>query len=415
MSFLLKLFFVGLILLSALSVCVKADTMIAVMSPHHSKEEITAHINLLRSWLLRLPQGDSIIVLDGWNGHRLAHLMRPKDKKYQAPKTVVLYNRQAFSKLVQFAKSRSLPKRTLGTLHIPKLMRDVSLHYPAVEEIILIGSASFDLPSVSEHFVEGTTYPTDDNLTHSSHEKPYGIRDVPQRLSGKRFHWLLPHSIEPYKYALAVKRFYHMYLDGQRGKLVSFSADADLVSERLFNKAAAMKVRYEMNATSSPVSMNSLFTRTPSVNAVVSSDQHQTVRLGIIWQKNVDLDIYGLLKGEIIPVYFKHQHSPYAKHHKDIRRGHDRQATYEIITYQKPINVCELRIGINHYGGNASQGVSGTLRIEIGDALIAKPFSFSAHRGNHGRDIMAVLKNGTATLHSQRFLLRDVADIKGCA
>ncbi len=407
---------ITLIFSAVVSLPVKAETILAVISPHQTQDNALKDINLLRSWLFEQPKGDSIIVLNGWNSDSIATLTRPEKQQYQAKRTILIKNQEGFSNLKQFAKSRTTPKHTAGTLHIPKLMSVISQDYPQVKDIVLIGSASFDLPEVDDEAItKGQTYPADSNLMQSYFKGLFGINDVRDRLKGKRFHFLLSNTLKPYHYGQGVERFYHLYLHKQQGKLVTFSTDKSVVTKRLFNNAKPLPMKYKLRSDTSSQPLSSLFTRTPSVNPVVSAYKPVRVRLGIIWEGKVDLDIYGMLREDSIPVYYGNKTSRYATHHKDIMSGkHDQVSIYELITYQLPISICNLRIGINHYGGNASKKIKGTLRVEVGDALIAKEYQFSAGQGNQGGDMLSVLETGHSTIYSQRFLLRDVINIKGC-
>ena len=397
-----------MISVAVLSAPANADTMLAVISPHQTEKHVKEDIQLLMSWLIKLPKGDSVIILNGWNGNRLATLTRPVEDKYQNPKAMMYRNVQGLGKLNTFAKARpKTPVQATGTLHIPLLMKVISQNYPQVNDITLIGSA--------QDMHDAQSYLTDSNLTKSSLDTEYGVSDVSERLKGKRIHWLLKTELTPFHYAQKVERFFHLYLHKQHGELVTFSADKALVTDRLFNKATPLPMPYKLSRAPSTKPMDSLFTRAPSEGGAVRAHLPQTIRIGIAWQGKVDLDIYGLIKGEAKPVYYANTKTRYATHHKDIRTGsHQQVTTYETITYHTPINLCDLRIGVNYYGG-ASPRVHGTLRIKLGDQLMAKDFRFSARGGNKGQDIKKVLQDGRESPHSQRFLLRDVVGIKGCA
>lgn len=388
---------------------VYAETMIAVISPHQNKEQVHRDINLLRTWLLRMKKSDTILVLEGWSGNTLAQLTRPSKANYQSERTIVQMNKQGFAQLMRFANTRRLAanKQGQGTLHIPRLMGLIAQNYPKVRDIAFIGTANFN---------SNGTLPADEDLLQSSRKALYGTADVSERLKGKRFHWLLPRTLTPYTYENEVTRFIHLYIDKQAGELITFRADANLVTQRLFQKAQALPAPLALNRVSDPQPINSLFTRAPSGGGTVHAYQPQRVKIGIAWQGQVDLDIYGVLSSEKKAVYYANTQSRYATHHKDVLKGERRGVTiYEIITYNVPINLCDVKIGINHYSGASPHGIHGTLRVEAGDVLIAKPFHFSGISGNQGKDMSRVLASGNKTAHSVRLLLRDVMAIKGCS
>lgn len=406
MQNILKSFLLLSALLVVFAMPAKADTtIIAVLSTQQTQEQMGRSVNQLRSWLLAMPKGGSILVVDGEYGHSLATLTRPTKANYQAPRTILKLNGRGFAQLAQLIKTRTKSTGTSAALNLPRVLEVIAQNYPQVSDIALLGAASFGAPD---------TIPADNVLGEGSRVTAYGTSDVKERLKGKRVHWLLSNTMRSHSHAQKVERFIHLYLHNQAAELVTFSADAALVKARLFGQAEPKDMPYQISKVSTATSLDRLFTRSPAKVGALNSRQKHTVKIGIAWSAPVDLDIYALVQGQARPVYYANTKGSYgASHHKDVRKG-NRQTTYEIISYAQPVRLCDIHIAVNHYSGNDGARIQGTLRVEAGQHLIAKDFDFSKQAGNGGADTKAVLQSQKSSHHTLYFSLNSLLDIKEC-
>ncbi len=397
-----------------------ADDTLVILSPHQTPQILQKQLQETLNIFAVQNTGESLTYLDGETGQTIARLEVPNDERLAEHQTARLnHNKAQLAKLGLFIKSADSDKRKAGAINLPLSLKEVARYYRHVAEIVVIGTARMDIEGLSPEVRDGQQYLLDSNITQSSRESIFGTADKSELLKGFRIHWWVSSNYEERSIRLATERFWHLWLHHQSGALVSYSSDKNAVFQNLKTNAQPLSMPYQLEMSpgaSLQTETNIMLFDRPLASASLPRavwSSPQTVRLGISWQGQTDLDIYASLDNTQPPVYFANKQEGSARHLKDIRHGGDGKTTrYETIIYNRSVvDLCKLVIGINHFGGAAPKdGIEGLLRVNIAGQIFEKSFVVGKDQGNKGRDVMALIPKGQNSPYSQ---IMKVTDITG--
>ncbi|MCY7297302.1 hypothetical protein [Alteromonas sp. a30] len=362
----------------------QASDLLVLLSQNTTTKK---HIELLIEQLPKLEAGSHITVLNAKDGHTVAKLSLPKNTRLHQPRALFNANQNAIAALMQFVQN---PKDEAG-LNLPSVLGEVARYHRRYTDILILSDIRFNL--------EEGHYPADTNLFALPARGDFGTRGIGERLKGKRIHWLLPQGFDDARYGENVQRFIHLYLARQSAELVSFTHDKAVVMQRLQQNAAPLPMTYTIS--------EAMTSTAPS---------HPTyLQLGIGWQAaGIDLDIYALIKGETLPVFYANSQTVRAQHFKDIVTGSSGTEQFEIIRYLQDVDICTVIVGVNFYRGIAPDGVKATLKAQYGNKQYQHDFTFTAHQGNQGKDSIAVLRENQPSTYTHRFALSDTLFKQEC-
>lgn len=72
-------------------------------------------------------------------------------------------------------------------------------------------------------------------------------------------------------------------------------------------------------------------------------------------------------------------------YHKDLKSAAEVTNGFETVTMKVPVDMNDMLIAINHFSGEAVKGVSGEIRLAIGDKTYGKEFHIKSRKGDSGK------------------------------
>ncbi|GJL49745.1 MAG: hypothetical protein NPIRA01_09720 [Nitrospirales bacterium] len=393
-----------------------AESLVIGLSPYQEKEAATAQVKSTLQFLTDvLKPGDSALVFDAWHIRTLGMFTVPNKSAYRHPKAKLQANRQVVKALLTFAKQAREPQgnnepSVSGALRLPQALRFIGENYPAIQEsdLILLGSPIYDDPKEKDFSMTGNHIPGDGHLIHARSDTPYGIKGQDTLLNKRRVH--IGFADERWKrddhHGYFVKRFWDVFIQRQGGALSTFTSDLPTLLGRVKAKSPAPTQTYEMQDTDKlemillrpPVVRDELsiyerpLTTTPLALDILR--QAPNVEIGLTWEcGECDLDLYARNGASSEPLSYLNKHTPAGHFWKDWIRSPLGNA-YETVTYHTPVDVEQLFLAANFYGGHAPDGVKGELRISLNGQTYAKRFHLQAIKGNGGEKREETLEAG---------------------
>lgn len=409
-----------------------ADTLV-VLSPFTNKQTATEQVVTTLTLFQEMELGESLTVIDGTDGETITTITVPDNQEMASQQGRINNNREHIAPLHRFIKQAKQGDRAKGALNLPRVVNEIALYHRYAQDIVIIGSGEFDIEEVNQSIRDKTHIPNDSNIVLQQQASIFGVKGFEERLKGFRIHWLLTEQLKPRAYRLATQRFWHLWLDYQAAQLVTFSADKRALLNRLNSRAAALPMTHTLQVSATQVASptsatlantlrngeatthNSLFNRPLSLMAVsaLNFKQKNTLTVGIRWAADgIDLDVYAMREGrDELPVFYANPDTAIARHHKDILSGNQHRHFYETITFKEPIDLCDIRIGVSHYGGQSNGVIKGTLRAEINHQVYQTDFTLHSKSGNRNSDIARILVAGGHTSHAQGFRIADIVGV----
>lgn len=409
-----NLIFGALMALSA-TFNVHADTLV-LLSPFQTKQAAQQDFITAVTLLTEADLGETITVINGEDATTIATLSVPEDKRLASYNARINHNLTGIAALKQFMESAHVGERSEGAINLPFTLGEIARYHRHSSDILVMATARFDINGISQDIIDGDRILKDSNIGQSPQQGIFGTQGIEERLKGFRIHWLLSAPLTDNHYRKTVHRYWHLWLHHQRAELVSFTQDKNTVLRLLKDNAPALpmndvlQVPVEPKTTAAPTN-KPLFSLPVSITALDAAAWHrpQKVRIGIRWQGDVDLDIYAATSINQQPVYFANPSNAAARHFKDVLQGSDNKAElYETIEFYRPVNLCTLVIGINHYSGASQHPVQGVLRTEIGNKVYETAFTFARSKGNRGTDMRDVLETGRHSVFSKKYRIADI-------
>lgn len=337
--------------------------------------------------------------LNGVTGGSICTFDVPDRKAYSSEKAKLNVNKACAAKLLSFASNASA-ERPAGTLNIPHLLRTIiqTSDMDVIDALIISGSPIHDDPrEPSTSMAQGDT-PSDGHSLVSQGTSPFGMAGLEKGLKGTPVHmtaqdvdWELNSN-----HAFLVNRFWGVTMDFLDGPLVTFNQDRKKVSERLqrgvtapaqmFERASSNKLEMiaaEMDhGRTVPIHERQLSTKPLSANEMRYA---QDVQVGITWDCECDMDIYVQAGSGDQPLFYGNKRTQEGVFHRDFLSGKDLLNGLEYVSLNVPVNLEDMLIAVNFYGGEAQAGVEGEIRVSIGPRTYGMPFTISGTKGNKGK------------------------------
>lgn len=419
----MKLTLTTLVVWLCLCTATMANTLI-VISPFQDSGSVNRQIAASMELIFELNQGETLTYINGETAETIAVLSVPEDKRLaDNPNSRLNHNAGQIALLGQFATQAHADSRISGALNLPLVLKEIARYHRHADDILVVGSAIFDLAGVSQDVTDGDKILLDENIQQSSEASLFGTTNMPELLKGFRLHWWVTSNYAERVTREATERFWHLWLHHQSAQLISYTSDQNAVFQQLNNGAEPLPMPYTLRVTAAKATVQlkgentHLFQRPLSMLTLPRNIwlEPQLLTLGISWQAPVDMDIYASVNTGQKPVYFGNPKAHNATFLKDIFSGSTGKATrFETIEFHRPVNLCRLIIGINHYRGKQPQGVNGLLRIEVRDQTYQVPFTTTAMSGNKGKDMLTAIISSNASAHSLLFSVADVVGNSGC-
>ncbi|MGF1463695.1 MAG: hypothetical protein ACFB2Z_11130 [Maricaulaceae bacterium] len=268
----------------------------------------------------------------------------------------------------------------------------------SIDAVAIFGSPIYDNPQEPSVSMADGFVPSDGHITVARGRSAHSLAGLENALGGTPVHF----SYDGYDWTInarhhfAVHRYVALGMDTLGGALVTFNTDRGQLIDQIhrgvdtpvetFERAASDKLEmiqirpdrtrrlpiHEREVTTAPISAQ---TRRRATD----------LEVGISWNCACDMDIYVQAHPQARVLYFGQTNTREGQFWRDYRSGRDLLNGLESVTFHAPVNLDEMVIGVNFYSGRAPQGVTGELRLAIGGATYAQPFTINATSGNGGR------------------------------
>ena len=404
------------------------------LSPYMETDAAQRQVKSVLQFLTEtLEPGESCLVFDAYRIHTLGAFTVPNNPAYRHPKAKIQANGQMVAALLAFAKAAKAPQGesepgVIGAIRLPQALAFLGVNYPAAQEsdIMLLGSPIYDDPGEKQFSMRRNYIPGDGHLRKSRATTPYGIKGHETLLAKRRVH--LGYPDERWKHGdhhvFHVLRFWTLYIEGQGGKLVTFTGDMSTLFERIKSKAPAPQHTYKAEATDK---LEMIQLRPPSVErrasiyerplsetpvSLQALDRAENVEVGITWEcGSCDLDLYGQSDPQATALSYLNTQTPEGEYFRDWTRSPRVSNGYETLAFRVPIDLGALLLAVNFYNGSSPGGVKGELRISLNGKTYAQAFHLPASGGNSGAGRQQTLRARRAL--NDHWLVIDPMEVLG--
>lgn len=396
-----------------------ARNLVVAISPYYPPDEAKRHAVQLLQQLTQLNQGDRVTLLDGYHLSILGEFNIPDNPAYRNPKARLGLNRVAVAALRRFADKSVVPggkghPSVPGAVRLPQLLRYIANHFtPETRlEVIVLGSPFYDDPKDPAFSMAGGRFPSDGHLFASQGKTPFGAANHSGLLKNIHMHigYGSDRIMQGDRHRYFVQRFWTLYIEMLGGQLNSFVGDVPTLFRAVSNHTKTASPvhdfrpvrsdKLEMILLRPQEKRQSIFERPVSETALSPGQvrRAEQVQIGISWQCALcDLDIYARPLPGAEVIYFGRTATMHGHYWKDYRNSPQPTNGFETISFDVPLDLRTLMIAVNFYEGEAPQGVSGEIRLSVGEQTYAASFHIAATRGNRGQDMAQVFETGKAS------------------
>ena len=389
----------------------QADDLAIVLSPNGSPDAKHGEVmDMLKLATSVVEPGETAVFIDGLNNKTICTLAVPNRKAYRSEKAKLTVNAPCVGVLLSVAKAADVDA-VAGQLDLPRTYRMIgqSLDMDVIDAVVVLGSPIHDHADEPSTTMAVGHVPSDGHITASLGHSPYGMaglegafKATPVHFSSEGYEWIRNSRHED-----MVHRFHALMADTLGSPLVTFNNDrAQLIKQvskgvdqaaMSFERSASQKL--EMihvgldRAPSTPIHERPV-TETPL--SAAQSRRAIDVEVGINWSCACDMDIYVRPSAGAETIYYGNVLTNEGRFYRDYRSGRDLLNGLESISLHAPVDLAEMVIAVNFYSGEAPDGVSGEVRLAVGDKTYAKPFEISAQTGNQAKGAEAAIRNRAA-------------------
>lgn len=411
------LFCIILIVWLTVAQAVAARDLIVALSPYHARDDARRHSVALLKQLTELNQGSRVTLIDGYNLSIIGEFTIPDNPAYNNAKARLGVNREAAAALKRFVDRSVAPggaghPSVPGAVRLPQLLRYVAnnFNHSGQTDVIVLGSPFYDDPREAAFSMANGRFPSDGHLFASQGKTPFGAAGQSGLLKNARVHigYGSDRIMQGERHGYFVRRFWTLHVEALGGKLGGFVADVPTLFRGIAGNAAppahdfkpVRSDKLEMIILSPVADRQSIFERPVSETALPQAQvvRAENVQVGISWAcGQCDLDVYARPMPDAPVLYFGRTVTAHGRYWKDYRNSPQPTNGFETIGFDVPLDLRTLTIAVNFFEGEAPQGVSGEIRISVGDHTYAAPFHILATRGNRGQDIPSLFETGKAS------------------
>jgi len=373
-----------------------------------SASKDTVYRGLVRLIVEDLPLNSTLEVYDAFNLKSIARVSIPNAQVFKSPKTRANQFALAIGEIKQFlARENAKPTGPKpgfdGAIRLPQFCDFLAQNRPAHDgseklPLLLFGSPLYqDAREPGFSMAEGF-FPSDGHLRASREQSVFGFNPGGGSDQGLMVYWA--YFGDPWESDLhreKVTRFWALYLERRNGRLASFSADLAMAMGAFTSgspgpSAASngwvmdpLETKPEMLRASRSVELvdwlNGDVLR--EANPPPPTQMLGTLKIGIRWKDNIDLDLYATPRRGAETLFFQHPRSSEGFYSKDHRSSPGRD--YEFIEFESPVDVRNVRAFVNFYAGSCPGGPRGEVRLEFLNRIYSGTFALASSEGNQGR------------------------------
>jgi hypothetical protein len=392
-------FFTAVLVSLVLALPASARDLIFGLSPYQDRAAVQKQVEqTLLHAATHLQSGETALFFDAANVRLLGTFVVPSGKNSDNPRTRLQANRPLIGALKPFVDGAEPVPGRIGQIDLPGFLRMLRGSYAkANTAVLVIGSPIADdsrAPSVS---MRGARVPGDGHIAATAGQSPYGTAGLPGTLDGMDLFFGLigaEWAVSP-AHAFQVERFWTLSAEAH-GVQMAFFGDDLATLYRLIGQDSAERTHPKPLVPTDKLEMLSFAPDNGSVPPLYQVAPEETpapapiwqnatsVTVGATWDQNVDVDLYVRPSPQADVIYYGNANTTAGRLFKDVtvRPG----TAFETVSLSgRSIDLSAMQIALNFYGGGtASSGVTGELRIAVGDQVWAAPFHISAVRGNKG-------------------------------
>ena len=397
---------------AALGTDANARNTIVGLASTQSPDALKGQIERVIGHLTKtLKPDETALFFDASKVKLIAKFAVPEGSGASNPRVMLNANRQALGELKRFIDSAEAIPGHVGRIDLPNLLRSVRQYYPAQggADFIVLGSPITDASQTPSLSMRGGRVPNDGHVAAKIGQSSYGTTGLSGSLAGYDFYFGdtgEPWSVsDPHRYH--VKRFWSLEVEGHGASLAYFNDDL----KTLFQLAGHDAPNQQHGEPLIPTDKLEMLQFAPDTGQVADIYTQPleiepapeplwraalNPRIGINWNKaKVDLDLYVRPTPSSPVIFFDQAKTADGQLFKDFRDSPVNG--FETAALDGVFDLSAMTIAINFYGGEVpASGVSGELRIAIGDDVWAKTFSISATKGNRGAGVQTVILKGIA-------------------
>ena len=392
-----------LITLSAWSGHAQAKDYIIAISPMQSAstlKEQSAHV--LEFLIHQTQRGDKVLMLNALSFETIGTFKVKDSSFYDHPRTKVKTNQVFLQKFKSFYENPMplVDGAVAGAIKTPQLLEKIGRHHGSFEntDIILIGSPIYTDLRSDNWSMMNNKYAADGHFNALPEMSPFSLQGRGALLKNARIHWAVPDmewaALDHYRHH--VTRQWTLYIEGHGSSLSTFTNDFITVFERAANGTKAVAHNFVLKKIGK-VETVQIFEQQDDKQSIYERElssappardilrQARNVEIGISWESEpIDLDLYIRPHHGAKILYFANRLEDFGYYHKDFTRSPEADGGFETVTLTSAVDLRDLLIGINHFGGSSSADIRGEIRLAIGDQTYGMPFHFKAGRGNAG-------------------------------
>ncbi|MGB0659558.1 MAG: hypothetical protein ACPGNV_05200 [Mangrovicoccus sp.] len=360
------------------------------------KQEVT--MDAVRLVLDVVGPGEEARFVNASTGHVVAHFTVPDDPRYANPRTKVTTNAQAMQGIKNFMESTG--DDDTGQINIPATLNAIAAKLPARGDaslILIADPRSRDPLAPSLDMIAGAV-PGDGHIAANLSRSPFGTVGASGALDGYDVYLALPSSTWAVSNAHAhgVERLWRLWVTERGGSFQMMSDDLHTV----FALAGQKGTDQPVSAPLVPTGKLEMIQFQPDTGQALDlyaapvieepapaplwSDA-RGVSVGISWDcATCDLDLYVRPNPAADVIYFGNAQTALGQLFKDHLSSPSLTNGYETVALNGAVNLSQMQVTVNHYGGAAQGPVTAELRIAIGDQVWAQSLQIRAARGNKG-------------------------------
>ncbi len=287
-------------------------------------------------------------------------------------------------------------------MQVPQLLQFLGQNYGAFEDtdIIILASPIYVDFRDPDWGMANNQYPGDGHFSAAPHASPFSLFGRKGLLKNTRIHWAYPDQnwISSENYRINVTRVWTLLIEGYGAELSTFTGDMNTLWRRAAEGVKAPPHGYKLENVEKIETIQlveelqsaervSIYERdlsnVPPSKRVLR--QASNVEIGISWNcEECDLDLHVRPHHGAEVLYFRNRQTSLGYYHKDFIRSPKTDGGYETVTLTSAIDLRDVLIAINWFGGRSKNGVIGEIRLSISDKTYGLPFHFSGKSGNSG-------------------------------
>ncbi len=370
------------------------------LSPNQEPAVLQEQVETVIQHLLQTVEaGEEVPFIDAANLRLIGTYAVPEGSAYDSPRAKLNANAPLLGAIRSFLSSARPNEANPGLIDLPGFLRFVGENYPAPDsaDLIVIGSAIYQNPRAPRLDMADGAVPEDGYVSASVSTSPFGTRGLTGSLEGYDVYFGLTGEnwIVSQSHAHYVERLWSISVDEHGGSLQFF--DDDLAT--LFRQAG--RDAPDRNHPTPMVSTDKLdvivfhaggtgelpayFSAPPEAEAAPEPiwRSARNVAIALTWDDlTVDLDLYVRPSPSSSVIFYDQPTTPEGQMFKDFENSPT--TGFESVRLSGTYDLSQMALAVNLYGGTVPSGVTGELRLAIGERVWAQRFTISATSGNRG-------------------------------